>query len=124
MPDIELRFREGFSRDLEDWLLTGQISLAVMHNPPDRADITAEKLLIETLHLIGQTGSPDKPFYTLAEAASLPLIMPSRSNYLRMLTDQHAEKIGRKLNSRRSWAFRIMRAVSIPSKDAIADPTF
>ncbi|NIZ14450.1 LysR family transcriptional regulator [Phaeobacter sp. HF9A] len=97
-PDIELRFKEGFSRELEDWLLTGQISLAVMHNPPDRADISSQELLIEKLHLIGQTGSLDKPFYTLAEAAALPLIMPSRANYLRLLADQHAEQIGCELN--------------------------
>lgn len=97
-PDIELRFREGFSRELEDWLLNGQISLAVMHNPPDRADISSQEMLIEKLHLIGQAGSLKKNSYTLAEAASLPLIMPSRSNYLRLLADQHAEKIGYTLN--------------------------
>ncbi len=97
-PDIELRFREGFSRELEDWLLNGQISIAVMHNPPDRADISSQEMLIEKLHLIGQAGSLDKTSYTLAEAASLPLIMPSRSNYLRLLADQHAENIGCSLN--------------------------
>lgn len=97
-PGIELRFREGFSRELEDWLLTGQIGLAVMHNPPERADLTSRELLIETLHLIGATGSLEPRSYTLNEAAALPLLMPSRSNYLRVLADQHAEAIGASLN--------------------------
>ncbi|MCP1200585.1 LysR family transcriptional regulator [Notoacmeibacter sp. MSK16QG-6] len=97
-PEIEIRFREGFSRELEDWLLNGQISLAVMHNPPERTDISSQELLVEKLHLIGQAGSLEKASYTLAEAASLPLIMPSRANYLRLLADQHAEQIGCSLN--------------------------
>ena len=97
-PEIDLRFREGFSRELENWLLNGQIGLAVMHNPPDRPDISSQELLVEKLHLIGRAGSLDKPFYTLAEAAALPLIMPSRANYLRLLADQHAEEIGQTLN--------------------------
>ncbi len=97
-PEIELRFREGFSRELENGLLNGQIGLAVMHNPPERPDITSQELLVEKLHLIGRTGALDKPFYTLAEAAALPLIMPSRANYLRLLADQHAEAAGHPLN--------------------------
>ena len=97
-PEIELHFREGFSRELENWLLDGQISLAVMHNPPERADIASKQLLVEKLHLIGCAGSLSKPSYTLSEAVALPLIMPSQSNYLRLLADQHAETIGMKLN--------------------------
>ncbi len=97
-PEIELRFREGFSRDLENWLLNGEVSLAVMHNPPERPDITSQEMLVEKLHLIGRAGSLEKPAYTLAEAAALPLVMPSRSNYLRLLADQQAEGIGHSLN--------------------------
>lgn len=97
-PDIDLRFREGFSRELEDWLLSGQIGVAVMHNPPQRADISSKEMLIEKLHLIGRAGSLDKKSYTLAEASALPLIMPSRANYLRLLADQHAKEIGCTLN--------------------------
>lgn len=97
-PDIDLRFREGFSRELEDWLLNGQVGLAVMHSPPDRADISRKELLVEKLHLIGPKGALNQPVYTLAEAAVLPLIMPSRANYLRVLADQHAEENGYSLN--------------------------
>lgn len=99
-PDIELRFREGFSRELETWLLDGQISLAVMHNPPEDSGIIGRELLVETLHLIGWPGSLDKASYTLAEAVALPLIMPSRENYLRVLADMHADAIGTSLNIR------------------------
>ena len=72
-PEIELRFREGFSRDLGNWLLTSQVGLAVMHNPPERIDIASSELLIQKLHLIGKTGSLEKETYTLQEAPALPL---------------------------------------------------
>ncbi|MCT8998544.1 LysR family transcriptional regulator [Chelativorans intermedius] len=64
-PEIEMRFREGFSRELEGLLLNGEISLAVMHNPPERPDISAHELLVEKLHLIGKAGALKQETYTL-----------------------------------------------------------
>lgn len=97
-PDIEVQFREGFSRELENWLLSGQIGIAVMHNPPERDDLRSNELLAETLHLIGARGSLEPRSYSLREAAALPLLMPSRPNYLRVLADRHADMIGVELN--------------------------
>ncbi|MBW8639982.1 LysR family transcriptional regulator [Hoeflea sp. WL0058] len=97
-PEIELRFVEGFSRDLESKLGRGEIGLAVMHDAPLQDDIETSELLVEHLYLIGPHGSLDRPSYTLREAISLPLIMPSRPNYLRILVDKHADAIGEELN--------------------------
>ncbi|MEQ3625430.1 MAG: LysR family transcriptional regulator [Celeribacter sp.] len=97
-PDIELRFVEGFSNALEGKLTQGEIGLAVMHDPPLRDDVVAVELLVEHLFMIGPSGALDQDEYTLAEAAVMPLIMPSRPNFLRLLVDKHADAVGAELN--------------------------
>lgn len=97
-PEIELRFVEGFSRDLETKLTRGEIGLAVMHDAPRREDIVTTDLLVEHLYVIGPRGSLTRDSYPLAEAAALPLVMPSRQNYLRILIDQQCDSIGVSLN--------------------------
>ncbi|UMA64910.1 LysR family transcriptional regulator [Roseivivax marinus] len=97
-PELELRFVEGFSRELERAILAGEIGVAVMHEPPDRSDIHRRELLRESLHLIGPPEALAATSYTLAEAAQFPLIMPPRPNYLRVLVDREADARGIDLN--------------------------
>jgi len=97
-PDIELRFVEGFSGDLERKLANNEIGVAVMHDPAPRDEIHISKLLVEHLCLVGKTGTLKKPSYSLAEAGSYPLVMPSRPNFLRILIDGHAEQLNIPLN--------------------------
>ncbi|MEZ5931971.1 MAG: LysR family transcriptional regulator [Alphaproteobacteria bacterium] len=93
-PEIELRFVEGFSQALQSRLSNGEISLAVMHDTPVQDDIAVTPLLVERLHVIGRTGTLEQAAYTLAEASRLPLILPSRPNFLRILIDKHADEAG------------------------------
>ncbi|KZB62596.1 MULTISPECIES: LysR family transcriptional regulator [Thalassospira] len=97
-PDIELRFVEGFSADLEQKMANNEIGVAVMHDPTPRDDIQITELLVEHLCLVGRSGTLSKPSYSLKEAASYPLIMPSRPNFLRILVDSYAEKHDVSLN--------------------------
>ncbi|OJH43327.1 LysR family transcriptional regulator [Paracoccus sp. SM22M-07] len=87
-PDIELRFIEGFSRSLERALLAGDVAIAVMRDPPERSDILRRDLLVENLTVISAPGRLTQPHYPLAEVATMPLIMPSRPNYLRIVFDR------------------------------------
>ncbi len=91
-PEIELRFLEGFSAVLAQKLANNEIGIAVMHDPEPHSEITITELLVEHLWVVGNAGSLSEPSYTLAEAAALPLILPSRPNFLRMLIDSHAER--------------------------------
>ena len=91
-PEIELRFLEGFSSVLAQKLANNEISIAVMHGPEPSSDMTITELLVERLWVIGAAGTLDRASYTLAEAAALPLILPSRPNFLRILIDSHAER--------------------------------
>lgn len=97
-PDIELRFVEGFSGDLERKLANNEIGVAVMHDPAPRDEIKISELLVEHLCLVGPSGSLDKDSYTLAEAATFPLVLPGRPNFLRILIDESAEKHDTPLN--------------------------
>lgn len=91
-PEIELRFREAFSGDLLRMLNNNEISLVVMHEAPSEDDFLVTHLLDEYLWVVGKSGSLKQESYTFAEAAALPLILPSRPNFLRILVDQEAEK--------------------------------
>ncbi|AXS39767.1 LysR family transcriptional regulator [Breoghania sp. L-A4] len=97
-PEIELRFVEGFSGELEKKLANNEIGVAVMHDPASRPEIKISELLVERLCLVGPPGSLDKPLYTLTEAAEFPLILPSRPNFLRILLDDSSERLALTLN--------------------------
>lgn len=47
---------------------------------------------MENLHVVGPPGSLDQARYTLAEVADLPLIMPSRPNFLRIIFDRACDE--------------------------------
>lgn len=97
-PDIELRFVEGFSRELEKALLSGEIALAVMHDPPDRSDVHSRELVRDSLHLIGPPGALESSSYALRDAARYPLILPPRPNFMRVFLDSVADAEGVELN--------------------------
>lgn len=97
-PEIELRLVEGFSRQLEKALLSGEIALAVMHDPPNRSDIRTQVLIEERLSLIGPPHVLQQDSYTFEEAAGMPLVMPPRPNYLRMIVDRVADEKQLSLN--------------------------
>jgi LysR family transcriptional regulator, nitrogen assimilation regulatory protein len=97
-PMIELRFKEGFSGTLQRMLTNNEIGVAVMHEAPSEQGFLVTQLLREHLWVIGKAGTIDRPSYTLAEAVALPLILPSRPNFLRILIDTHAEANNLQLN--------------------------
>ena len=97
-PQIELRFREGFSNLLERQLVNNEIAVAVMHDPEPRNQLAIFPLLVEQLWVIGKRGTLKKEGYRFAEASRLPLILPGRSNYLRVLIDSYAGRHGLQLN--------------------------
>lgn len=97
-PEIELRFYEGFSGELERKLANNEIGVAVMHDPAPRDEVAVTRLVVEQLCVIGPTGRLDRDSYTFAEAAALPLILPSRPNFLRILIDEHAQRLALPLN--------------------------
>ncbi|MBP0616878.1 LysR family transcriptional regulator [Jiella mangrovi] len=97
-PEIELRFLEGFSGELERRINNNEISLAVMHDPAPRENIKVTPMLVEPLCVVGPPGSLTQAAYDFADAVRLPLILPSRPNFLRILIDDQAQRFGLAIN--------------------------
>lgn len=101
-PEVRLTLREGVSGYLLEWLLTGQLDIAVLYNVAALNTISIEPLLSDEMLLIGplasmtpaQTAEPI-PF---AEAVILPWILPSKPHGLRMMAETAATAQSLKLN--------------------------
>lgn len=113
LPDAHLTLTEGFSLAMYDGLRTGNLDIAVLYNPERSADIEVATLHEDELVLISAQVAPSPPkakptakptgatardrasaAVTLAEVATLPLILPSRPNAFRLLLEGQMMEIG------------------------------
>lgn len=80
LPDVRLRFIEGFAPSLQDMLLQGQVDIALLVDPIDRAHLVSTPLLDEQICLIGTRGDRRvrKSRVTIDELAGVPLVMTGR----------------------------------------------
>ena len=86
-PNILLNVVEGMSGHLGQMMRMGQLDLAVLFAPDVAPDLSIEPLLEEELFVMlpkhSKLVSPRRTTLTLAEAAALPLILPTGSHGLR-----------------------------------------
>ncbi|WP_322054499.1 LysR family transcriptional regulator [Paraburkholderia bannensis] len=101
-PDIRLNVRESQLGEVETWLDSGRVDLAILFHG-ERA-MTTERLAtlatIET-YLVGAPDSPGVQQETIEfkQLAGLPLILPGRPNRLRNLMDDVARRAGIELRT-------------------------
>ncbi len=75
-PEVALRVVEGYSTNLFDALLAGQIDLAILMNPPASRALTLRPLVSEPIVLMyPPQADPARKFITMAELAETPLIV-------------------------------------------------
>lgn len=104
LPGVTLELREGFTGYIHDWLMGGQLDLALLYNPQQRSDLVITPLLREPLYLIAPTHAPDLPKidpksrFDIQKLCSLPLILPSRSHSIRLLIERIATERSMPLN--------------------------
>ncbi len=95
-PDVSLRVRDAISGYVLEWLISGQVDVAVVYNAPKRAKLAMETLISDELMLVGAAGhgavQTDAPI-DLAEALTLPLVLPSPMHGLRDVIDSAAALI-------------------------------
>ena len=95
-PDVSLRVRDAISGYVLDWLISGEIDVAVVYNVPKRAKLALETLISDELMLVGAAGhgavQTDAPI-DLSEALKLPLVLPSSMHGLRDVIDSAAALI-------------------------------
>lgn len=94
-----LRIVEGFSGHLRQWLVQGEIDLAVCTAMFRQRDICQLPAMREPLELVGLDAGgwagPDVPFDMLAR---IPLIVGSEHHTIRRLLDRTAQQHGKALN--------------------------
>jgi LysR family nitrogen assimilation transcriptional regulator len=77
LPDVRLRFIEGFAPSLQDMLAQGQVDIALLVDPFDRSNLVSSPLLDEQICLIGKPADPRlrKRRLTIRDLAGVPLVM-------------------------------------------------
>jgi LysR family nitrogen assimilation transcriptional regulator len=77
LPDVRLRFIEGFAPSLQDMLAQGQVDIALLVDPFDRSNLVSSPLLDEQICLIGKPADPRlrKRRLTVRDLAGVPLVM-------------------------------------------------
>jgi LysR family transcriptional regulator, regulatory protein for tcuABC len=86
-PNVLLNVVEGMSGHIGQLMRLGQLDLAVLFSNDVARDLTVEPLLVEELFLIipehSELVALERTSISIAEAASLPLILPTGSHGLR-----------------------------------------
>ncbi len=101
LPEASLSISEGLSVTMIDWLRTGRLDIAVLYNAPPSDEIEAtpledEELLLVQVRPAGLAEEPPPGPVALAEVATLPLVIPSRPNAVRMLVEAEMANIGQR----------------------------
>ena len=99
MPDATISICEGLSVALQESLVNGRLDIAVLHNAQASPEIDTTPLQDEDLFLVQlrPPGLHDHPMpgpIALRDVASLPLVIPSRPNAIRMQVESEMANIG------------------------------
>lgn len=99
MPHAQLSISEGLSTAMQENLQNGRLDIAVLYNPSQWQGIEHTPLVQEELLLVqprppGLQEDPPPPPITLKEVASLPLVIPTRPNAIRMHVESEMASIG------------------------------
>jgi LysR family transcriptional regulator, nitrogen assimilation regulatory protein len=101
-PNVFLKLVGGFSSQIHEWLVRGQVDISCLHDPLPQKGFEITPLLQEEVFLVGRPGMKllDRAQIRIADLADLPLIVPSRPNASRRLLDAWVARTGVTLNIR------------------------
>ena len=98
-PSLKLRFVEGFSGTLMEWLHAGRVDVAILYNSRANPSLHPELLVREKLCVVASGSAPKLKMKTrVAFLETVPLVLPSRTHGLRQLLEAVALENGLKLN--------------------------
>lgn len=100
-PQLRVELYESVSHGLLKSVLNREMSLALLFDPPPDLDLIVRPLLMERLHLLGPPSAARK-FAELKQAnirdlLDLPLVLPVRSQIIRVLLEDAFAEEGRPL---------------------------
>jgi LysR family transcriptional regulator, nitrogen assimilation regulatory protein len=101
LPDAKVHILTGRSTQLQEWLVSGRIDMAVLFDAPNNSMLEIHDLFEERLHLYeqlpeGETDTQGPPIPVM-ELAEMPLIITSRPNRIREMLETALAREGRKL---------------------------
>ena len=95
-PGIRIKVVEGFSSAMLAPLLTGQIDIAVLTNPPRTTALRLQPAVSEEVVVVTPPGVRGiQPYFTVEELCREPLVITSS---FRTVIDEQLRKLGRRLN--------------------------
>lgn len=93
--NIKVRVVESFSGHLQDWLLRGDIDIAVCTSMPRRRGISQVLIRAEPLQLIGsRQGGPARDDVRFDALREVPLILGSTRHSIRQILEQTSSRLG------------------------------
>ena len=95
-PEIRLLICEGYTDTLIDWVVAGELDVAIVNIPLRKIPLTAHHILDEDMMLARRTGSKMRIPKTISfkRLEGLDLVIPSRRHGLRMILDNAAAAAG------------------------------
>ncbi|WP_101050213.1 LysR substrate-binding domain-containing protein [Macromonas nakdongensis] len=103
LPEAHLTITEGLSSAMQEGLLNGRLDVALLYNAQPVPALELQPLLDEELVLVqarrpGLEEDPPPPPLPLAQVATLPLVIPSRPNAIRMQVEMELAGLGLRPN--------------------------
>jgi DNA-binding transcriptional LysR family regulator len=95
-PEIRLSICEGYTDTLIDWVVAGELDVAIVNMPLRKIPLTAHHILDEEMMLARRTGREMRIPKTISfkRLEGLDLVIPSRRHGLRMILDNAAAAAG------------------------------
>jgi LysR family transcriptional regulator, nitrogen assimilation regulatory protein len=101
-PKVNLSLQEGWTSNVLGQLRRGELSLAIVTDPPPDPMLEYTLLFTESLYLAGRPDDPrlKKRSLEVSSLGDLPLVMTSKNNRSRQLIENSAAREGAKLDIR------------------------
>src|SRR6201991_917861 len=101
-PKVTLSLLEGWTSNVMGQLRRGELSLAIVTDPPPDPLLEYTHLFTESIYLVGRPDDPllKKRSIEVKSLADLPLVMTSKSNRSRQLIENSAAREGSRLDIR------------------------
>lgn len=103
LPQVSAAISEGLSVNMQEWLTTGRLDIAVLYNAQPAPGLEIGPLLEEALVLVQARPAGLPPHLAdevapgpiaLRDIAALPLVIPSRPNAIRMQVEAELANLG------------------------------
>ncbi|MFI4924566.1 MAG: LysR family transcriptional regulator, partial [Vicinamibacteria bacterium] len=99
-PELSLRFVEGLSGGIEEWLASRRIDIGLVFAREPRASRKGMVLASSNLYLVGPAGDAltAKRAVTVAQLASVPIMLPGRPHSVRTMVEDACAEAGIELD--------------------------